>query len=161
MSIQYRNCIESRDNRRSRQITSKHERGTGTPILQPYTIAKGKPPIKIDPTAKLNNVEEVRKHFREIMKLANFKQLVTAYIFENIASELDYSFKTYCVDEVGYKLSKRNEKARPNQLCRFTISGSKKNVPNLHLVDENTEIKIDTNKPKTVLDYIKRDVVWE
>jgi len=126
-----------------------------------YIIKKGKPPIKIDPTAKLNNVEEVRKHFREIMKLANFKQLVTAYIFENIASELDYSFKTYCVDEVGYKLSKRNEKARPNQLCRFTISGSKKNVPNLHLVDENTEIKIDTNKPKTVLDYIKRDVVWE
>ena len=63
------------------------------------------------------------------------------------------------VDEIGYKLSKRKEKSRPNQLISF-FDINNKPVQNLHLCEENYVVRIDMKNPKTVLDFVKNEVHW-
>jgi len=63
------------------------------------------------------------------------------------------------VNEVGFKLSKRKEKPRPNQLVKF-ISSSGEIVQNLHLCEEDYKVEVSKSNAVTVLDFIKRDVVW-
>lgn len=125
-----------------------------------YIVKKGKSPIPIIPQKEFENLSELKEYYRGIMKLAGFKQYLTGYIFKNVAKDLNYTFKTYCVDEVGYKLSKRNEKTRPNQLCTF-VDEDGNIINNLHATDKVVEVKIDTVNPKTVLDFIRRDVKWD
>jgi len=67
----------------------------------------------------------------------------------------------YMVDEVGFKLSNRKEKMRPNQLCKFVGIESGIEKPNLHLLDEDYKIHIDTENPVTVLDFIKQKIQWD
>ena len=65
----------------------------------------------------------------------------------------------YIADEVGFKLSKRKEKPRPNQLISFVTKDGER-VQNLHLCEEDYVVKYSVENPKFVLDFIKRDVSW-
>jgi len=115
-------------------------------------------PLKRDWTAE--KPQDAVAHYREILGTAGFRGICQNTVFQKVASDLDYSFSAYEVDEVGYKLSKRREKARPNQLCTFMRKSSHEVTTNLHLVDAEHEVVVDTENPLNVLDYIRRDVVW-
>jgi len=104
--------------------------------------------------------QDVATYYREILHTAGFRNICQHYIFRQLADELGYDFSAFEVEEVGYKLSKRREKARTNQLCRFVGRNSREVILNLHLADEAYGVKSDTNDPKTVLDFIRRDVDW-
>ena len=81
-------------------------------------------------------------------------------MFGCVVKALSYEFEVYEIDEVGYKLSKRREKAKKNELCRFVGRKSGDSIPNVHLADEGYTAQVDIENPSTILDYIRRDVKW-
>lgn len=121
---------------------------------------KGKPPIKISLPSSIKSTVEACNYYAEIFKLASFRLLIRNCVFAEMCKEYNYEYPVYVVDEVGYKLSKRKERVRPNQLCKFVGSVSKKETPNLHLANEPVELKLSISKPERVLDFIRRDVKW-
>lgn len=128
-----------------------------------YVIKKGKAPIKIKPENDFESLAEMKTHFRELFKLSGFKRLLLLNTFRKITEvkEINFNFRTYAVNEVGYKLSKRNEKSRPNQLSTFYSIETNERVLNLHLTDDHIRTVINTTEPTTVLDFIKRDIIWQ
>lgn len=106
------------------------------------------------------SVDDACKYYSEILKSASIEKMIIRYAFEKTSKELNKSFDVFCVNEVGYKLSKRKEKAKPNQLCSFVGVRSGKKIMNLHLSDEEAAIVIDTMNPSTVLDIIRLEVQW-
>lgn len=66
----------------------------------------------------------------------------------------------YAVDEVGFKLSKRGERIRPNQLCRFVDPETDEETPNVQLHDGEVVFGINKADPQRVIDFIRRDVKW-
>jgi type I restriction enzyme M protein len=103
---------------------------------------------------------EAASYYREILGTAGFRSLCQGHIFGAVATKLGYNFGAYEVDEIGYKLSKRREKARSNQLCRFEGVQSGEEISNVHISDEEYVVRIDAGAPTTILDYIRRDVNW-
>lgn len=103
---------------------------------------------------------EAAKYYRAILRTADFKSLRQHAIFRNVAQDMNYTFATYEVDEVGFKLSKRKERSRPNQLCQFVGKKSAQAIFNLHNSDEPYEVQIFPDHPQTILDFILRDVQW-
>ncbi len=63
------------------------------------------------------------------------------WILGEVARELDYPIFMANADEIGYKRTIRGEQKRPNQLF---------------VSDEKNGVIIDTNSPKSILDYYKR-----
>jgi type I restriction enzyme M protein len=102
--------------------------------------------------------QEVADYYKEILKSAAFAALQEKYVFSRVAQKLDYSFKAFETSEVGYKLSKRKERAKPNDLVRF-IGASGKVHQNLHLADEACAADVDRHNPTTVLDYLS-SISW-
>lgn len=99
-------------------------------------------------------------YFREIMRTSGFESLRELFVFKQVAHKLDHEFPVFMVDEVGYKLSKRREKAKPNQLCLFKGKTSSSLITNLHLADEECEVLVRKTAPQTVLDHIRKTVHW-
>jgi type I restriction enzyme M protein len=99
-------------------------------------------------------------YYADFLKLAGIRRLVARYAFAKAAARFDYEYPVYRVDEVGYKLSKRREKIRPNQLCKFVGQDSGEECPNLHLAHEPLTLSISVDSPERVLDFIKRDISW-
>jgi type I restriction enzyme M protein len=111
-----------------------------------------------------SNVESVKgavEYYRKTLSLAGFNSLLRHYAFAQLTTKFDYSFPVFVVGEVGYKLSKRKERSRPNELCRFLGISSEQEYPNLHLADEQVRLVIDVNHPERVLDYIRKTVTWD
>lgn len=133
------------------------------PIVSTTTsiMKKGGGPVTIALPSHIITIDEACKYYLEMMKLASFDQLVRNIIFSKLCQTFDYEYPVYLVDEVGYKLSKRKERIRPNQLCRFVTSEELVEVPNLHLAKDAFELVIDKNNPERILDYIRRDVKWK
>jgi type I restriction enzyme M protein len=104
--------------------------------------------------------EFAANYYREIMKTAAFKELTQNFIFSDVAKKLNYEFPVFIVEEVGYKLSKRRERAKPNQLCTFKGRNTGSLRTNLHLSNEECDVVVQTAKPVTVLDHIRREVSW-
>jgi type I restriction enzyme M protein len=104
--------------------------------------------------------EEAAEYCRDFIKAAGFNTHCQSYIFEQVTKSLDYEFPVFMIDEVGYKLSKRKEKARPNQLCLFRGKTSKTLIMNMHLAEEDTEVIINTESPNTAIDFIRKSVTW-
>lgn len=107
-----------------------------------------------------SSAEDAASFYRDVLRTAGFRNICQHFIFKQISDELNYEFSAFEVDEVGYKLSKRREKARVNQLCSFVSRKNAEIIPNLHLSDAEYLVDIDTSNPKSVLDFIRRDVVW-
>lgn len=131
--------------------------------LEEWIVKKGKNaeimPIISDCSSY--DVDSCVEYYADFLKSASIEKFILRYAFEKTSEACDQEFATFVVDEVGYKLSKRKEKSRPNQLCEFVGVNSKKKVLNLHLGEESTEIKFDITNPQTVLDYIKKEINWE
>jgi type I restriction enzyme M protein len=68
-------------------------------------------PMKRDDWAKRTG-EEAAEYYREILKTASFKELCQSYVFSRVVKDVSSVFPVFVVDEIGYKLSKRKEKAR-------------------------------------------------
>ena len=100
------------------------------------------------------------EYYRALMKTADFKSLCLHTIFRNVAGQMDYSFAAYEVAEVGFKLSKRKEKPKPNHLCHFVGKESGQVIYNLHTSDEPYEVQVVPDHPRLVLDFMRRDVKW-
>lgn len=99
-------------------------------------------------------------YYKSIMKLAGFELLILSYIFKELAAKFNYDYPVFIIDEVGYKLSKRKERIRPNQLCSFIGKSTGEEKPNLHLANEPIELHIDIEHPQKVLEFIKKYVTW-
>lgn len=142
---------------------------TVTNILSPFVnleewiVKKGKNseimPIRVNP--KLYDVSSCMAYYTDLLKSASIEKIIIRYAFEKTSVECDQEFATFMVNEIGYKLSKRKEKSRPNQLCEFIGEKSKKKIYNLHLGEESIKVKYNINDPQTVLDFIKKEVTWE
>lgn len=103
---------------------------------------------------------EAATYYQDIFKAAGFATICQNFIFSQVANALDYSFPVYQVDEIGYKLSKRKEKARPNELCLFTGRGSGQTLTNLHLAEEPCDVLLDGSGKQTVLAKLRQSIVW-
>ncbi len=126
-------------------------------------VAKGgKSPqiLRIDRSWTTENAEEAAAFYSELLRTAGFQALKQQYQFANTVNELNYEFPAFVVDEVGYKLSKRKEKSRPNQLCTLRGKASGHAIQNLHLAAEETDAYVETEAPKTVLDFVRSSVEW-
>lgn len=108
----------------------------------------------------ITNVSDAVNYYKAILKFAGFNSIVETWVFNEITPQFDYEYPVFIVDEVGYKLSKRKERPRPNQLCRFVGIDSQREQPNLHLTDEPIEIIVDAKNPQRILDYIRKYVQW-
>lgn len=102
----------------------------------------------------------VVQYYREFMKNAGFTALKRQRIFTRVFEALGTDYVAYEVDEVGFKLSKRGEKARPNQLANYTGVHTKQPIQNLHLAGEEVQVRINTDNPSSVLDSIRKEVTW-
>jgi len=116
---------------------------------------------KIDFSLRNLSIEDTINKCKDLIKIAGFKQEKINFCFREVSNINNYKFPVYMVDEVGFKLSNRKEKMRPNQLCKFVGIESGIEKPNLHLLDEDYKIHIDTENPVTVLDFIKQKIQWD
>jgi type I restriction enzyme M protein len=105
------------------------------------------------------NGEVAADYYREILRSAAFQGVRERYVFSKVAGTLDYPVIGFEVSEVGYKLSKRKERARPNDLMKI-VGESGRVHTNLHLANEPVEIAVDLESPKKVLDYIRAKISW-
>lgn len=105
--------------------------------------------------------EDAAAHYKDLLFGAGFDALVEQYIFGQVAQSVNYpDWACYTVEEVGFKLSKRREKARENQLMSLVTARDGQLVQNLHLVAEPTRVTVNESSPSRVLDFIASDVVW-
>ncbi|TFE01776.1 SAM-dependent DNA methyltransferase [Jeotgalibacillus salarius] len=107
------------------------------------------------------NFESIREYYKTLLNSSSIDKHITRYTFSKVAERFNYEYPTFSVDEVGYKLSKRKEKSKPNQLCTFKGVSSGEVINNLHLCSEEYELIINKTNPTTVLDYLVNEVEWE
>ncbi len=127
---------------------------------QAQITKKGKAPMSFSLPSSVDNSQEACSYYMNLFKLASFRLLIRNYVFSEMCREHDYEYPVYAVDEVGYKLSKRKERVRPNQLCKFRALASGKETPNLHLATEQVELALDLEMPERIIDFIRRDAKW-
>ena len=99
-------------------------------------------------------------YYSNILKTSDFRRIRDQYCFMSVANDYSYEFPVYEVEEVGYKLSARGERQRPNQLLRMKGRTTNQNINNLHLAKEECDVVIDLRNPVTVLDEIMAEVSW-
>jgi type I restriction enzyme M protein len=133
-----------------------------SPIIDEHTwiLKRGDAPLTTKLPINIETTRDACDYYIRLVNLAGFQTILRNYVFQRVVSNLNYEYPVYIVDEVGYKLGKRKERARTNQLCRLVDENTQQETPNLHLANGSVEIKIDTNNPHRVLDFIRRDVQW-
>ncbi len=104
-------------------------------------------------------IGEAKAALRRFGSAAGFREMRANYILGVLADRFDMSWPTYEVNEVGYKLSKRGERRRPNQLLRFETESGREE-PNLQLNSERAYVRVDVNNPERVLDFVRQEVTW-
>jgi type I restriction enzyme M protein len=120
---------------------------------------RGASPLSATLPSSVTTSEEAGRYYTIFTRTSAFRQVVRNYIFHQVCEKLGYEYPVYIVDEVGFKLSKRKERARSNQLTRF-LNADGQERPNLHLASEHVDLVVTPNLPERVLDYIMRDVEW-
>jgi type I restriction enzyme M protein len=115
--------------------------------------------LRLPPT--IDSVRSAVDYYKETLRLAGFTSLLWRYTFTQLTENFDYSYPVFVVGEVGYKLSRRKERARPNELCRYLGVSSEQEYPNLHLADEPVRLVVDVDHPERVLDYVRKSVSWD
>lgn len=110
--------------------------------------------------SSITSAAEAINYYQDFVKLAGIRRMIARYSFAKVTESFDYQYPVYRVDEIGYKLSKRREKIRPNQLCRNIGQVTGQEYPNLHLANEPIALNISTDSPERILDFIKRDIKW-
>ena len=87
------------------------------------------------------DIKELKEKYAEEIELADEEW----WVFRKVSEELNYKIFMAHAEEIGYKRGLRGEEQRPNQLFQ---------------TDENGNIVIDTENPKTILDYMRKVVKW-
>lgn len=128
-----------------------------------WVVKKGKNSevIPVRMRADIATIDDAFLYYNDLLKSASIEKFVFRYAFDKTSQAYDQQFDSFVVDEVGYKLSKRKEKSRPNQLCSFIGNNTKKKIYNLHLCDEPYSVSYDVGESTTVLDIVKREVKWD
>jgi type I restriction enzyme M protein len=121
---------------------------------------KGYAPVPVRLPPVVNTASAACDYYLDLIKLAGFGLLARNAIFSAVTREIDYEFSVYLVSEAGFKLSKRKERVRKNELCKFVGERSGQELPNLHLAGEQVKTVVDSKNPERILDYIRRDVKW-
>jgi len=80
------------------------------------------------------------KHIQEINSNQEW------WVFGEVSKQFEYEIFFAEADEIGYKRSKRGEQARPNNLLQKDVQGN---------------VIVDTEEPRTILDWLKRKVKWD
>ncbi|MEO0807249.1 MAG: N-6 DNA methylase [Cyanobacteria bacterium J06643_4] len=124
-----------------------------------YKKGKNAKVLRVLPHHSFQSVDQAADYYSLLLKSSGISKYISRYAFFKTAKALNVEHHTYAVDEVGFKLSKRKERSRPNQLINFKTNSGKQ-VQNLHLCEEDYVVENNTASPKTVLDYVKRDVSW-
>ena len=91
------------------------------------------------------SLKELKEKYGESIKEADLEW----WVFKNVSKEQDYPILMAHAEEIGYKRGTRKEEKRPNQL--FNSEGEY----------SDRIIFIDTDNPKTILDYLRKYVIWE
>ena len=99
------------------------------------------------------------EHYEQFLKASGIAQLKNEAVLKLMLQTHDYDWPAYAVDEVGFKLSKRGERIRPNQLLRFEDANGTVRA-NVQMSDTPAVPVIDVNSPSYVLDFMRRDVKW-
>jgi type I restriction enzyme M protein len=87
------------------------------------------------------DIKDIREKYKDEIKLADSEW----WTFGRVSEKLNYKIFMAHAEEIGYKRGIRGEEVRENQLFQ---------------TDEERNIIIDTNNPKTILDYLRRSVRW-
>ena len=103
---------------------------------------------------------DAASYYQSILGTSDFRRIRDQYCLKSVAENCSYEFPVYEVEEVGYKLSARRERPRPNQLLRMKGRTTNQNINNLHLANEEFDVVIDPRNPVTVLDEITAGVSW-
>ncbi len=120
---------------------------------------KGREPVTVGLPSAIKTAEDACAYYSALLRLGGFKAVVLRKVFESVVETCNYEYLAFMVDEVGYKLSKRKERLRPNQLCRF-VDASGVETPNLHMASGDARLLVNSSAPERVLDFIRRDVKW-
>ena len=114
-------------------------------------------PLQLPPD--ITTAPAALSYYERMVKAAGFQGLCTRAIFNIVTAAIPNDWPVYAVDEVGYKLSKRGEKVRPNQLCAFMDQDGKER-PNVQRNGVPVDVVVDETTPVKVLDFLRRDVKW-
>ncbi|MCR4423867.1 MAG: N-6 DNA methylase [candidate division WOR-3 bacterium] len=97
-----------------------------------------------NPEDKKLSFKEIKEKYEEEIKEADLDW----WVFRNVSREQDYPIFMAHAEEIGYKRGVRKEEKRPNQL--FNSEGEY----------SDRVIYIDTQNPKTILDCLRKSVIW-
>ena len=123
------------------------KRGKSAAVL-PLTIPEG-----------VSSAGDAADYYKVLVKTAGFRNLLANAAFRIVAEAITQEWPTYAVDEVGFKLSKRGERPRANQLCKFVDEAGVERA-NVQLAEVPVRPAIDAASPSRVLDFMRRDVTW-
>lgn len=98
-----------------------------------------------DSEDKKLSFKELKEKYEENIREADLEW----WVFRNVSEMQDYPIFMAHAEEIGYKRGVRKEEKRPNQL--FNSEGEY----------SDRVIYIDTKNPKTILDYLRKDVIWK
>lgn len=150
-------------NRTAEEIAEAFATALAPMIPDNFWVVKGgknKSVLPLSVDWKNRSATEAVDHYKSMLKTSDFERFRDQYALQTVAADDPCYFPVYEVDEVGYKLSKRRERQRPNQLLRLRGRETNRDVNNLHLADEECDTVIDRNNPQTVLDEIQSEVSW-
>lgn len=116
-------------------------------------------PLGFSLPKQTENVADGVRHYQTLLMAPSFQSLVDQAVFSAVAERLNTEWPCYAVEEVGFKLSRRGERIRENQLARF-VGQSGAETPNLHLAAEQAYVVVNREAPATVLDFMSLEVVW-
>ncbi len=125
-------------------LSEKEEQEILTRILKDYIESEDKKLSAKELIAKYaDEIDELCKYDNDTREVFGFVN--TWWVFGEVAKELNYKVFMAEVENVGYKRTKRGEKATPNELYR---------------TNEKGEVVVDDGKKETALDYL-REVIWD
>jgi len=87
-------------------------------------------------------IKELKEKYKDEIKLADSEW----WTFKKVSEKLNYKIFMAHAEEIGYKRGVNKEYTRENQLFQ---------------TDEEGNIVVNTDNPKTILDYLKRSVKWK
>jgi len=87
-------------------------------------------------------IKELKEKYKDEIKLADSEW----WTFKKVSEKLNYKIFMAHAEEIGYKRGVNKEDPRENQLFQ---------------TDEEGNIVINTDNPKTILDYLRRSVKWK
>ena len=121
---------------------------------------RGAGPISFSLSGNVSSIEQAQEHYRALLSSPELGDLVFRSALRSLAANEDPTWHCYIVNEVGYKLSRRGERLRENQLATFkgVVTGIERS--NLHLANELTSYMVSVETPTKVADFMARDIDW-